>query len=417
MNSSLTILFLGAIIFLAHWFSGIFDRKGIPDVLLLMLVGVLLGPILRLVKPDDFGIAGPMFTSLTLVIILFESGIGLNITELRKSLGRALSLTAINFIVTTVAVSILSYSLFNLSILESLTLGATLGGTSSAVVIPMVRQISMQELSRTYLILESALSDVLCIVFALALIEGIMGSDVQPGLIVGKIISSFVLASIVGFVAAVIWAIVLNRIRSIKNSIFTTPAFVFIVYGIAELLGYSGAISSLVFGITLVNIEQFRTPFFDKYLPSEPVSLTETERVFFSEIVFLLKTFFFVYVGISIHFDNFIIMGLGLLFSIILYMLRIPVIKFSARSNIQVADKITMSVMIPKGLAAAVLAGIPLQKGIPGGQIIQDLTYSIILITIVITSVLIPLFGRYKRLKAIFGWFFRASLINVKPRP
>ncbi|HON69946.1 MAG TPA: hypothetical protein PL153_02685, partial [Tenuifilum sp.] len=69
MNSSLTILFLGIIIFLAHWFSGIFDRKGIPDVLLLMLVGILFGPILKLVKHDDFGIAGPMFTSLTLVII------------------------------------------------------------------------------------------------------------------------------------------------------------------------------------------------------------------------------------------------------------------------------------------------------------------------------------------------------------
>jgi len=47
--------------------------------------------------------------------------------------------------------------------------------------------------------------------------------------------------------------------------------------------------------------------------------------------------------------------------------------------------------MIPKGLAAAVLAGIPLQKGIAGGQIIQDLTYSIILISILITSVMIPL--------------------------
>lgn len=407
MNSSLTILFLGIIIFLAHWFSGIFDRKGIPDVLLLMLVGILFGPILKLVKHDDFGIAGPMFTSLTLVIILFEGGIGLNISELRKSLGGSLTLTAINFVVTTIAVSILSYMLFHLSVLESLTLGATLGGTSSAVVIPMVRQISMQEISRTYLVLESALSDVLCIVFALAFIEGIVGGEVQPGLIAGKIISSFVLASFVGFASAVVWAVLLNRMRSIKNSIFTTPAFVFIVYGIAETLGYSGAISSLVFGITLVNTEQLRGTFLNKYLPQNPVSLNETEKVFFSEIVFLLKTFFFVYIGISIRFDNLMILGLGLLVALSLYILRIPVVRLTAHNGIQVADKVTMSVMIPKGLAAAVLAGIPLQKGIPGGQVIQDLTYSIILITIILTSVLIPLLGRYKRLNAIYGWFFR----------
>ncbi len=417
MNASFTILAIGVIIFLAHWFSGIFDRKGIPDVLLLMLVGILFGPILNMVKPDDFGIAGPLFTSLTLVIILFEGGIGLNINELRKSVGGALSLTLVNFFVTTVAVSVLTYLMFPLSVLESLTLGATLGGTSSAVVIPMVRQISIQEVPKTYLILESALSDVLCIVFALAFIEGITGGEVHPGFIVGKIISSFVLASIVGFVAAVGWAIILNRMRTIKNSIFTTPAFVFIVFGIAETLGYSGAISSLVFGITLVNIEYLRNTFLNKYLPAEPVLLNETEKVFFSEIVFLLKTFFFVYIGISIRFDNLLILGLGFLIAVILYLLRFPVVKLTAGNSIQEADKVTMSIMIPKGLAAAVLAGIPLQKGIAGGQIIQDLTYSIILISILITSVMIPLLGRYKQLIPILGRFFRFPLINVKRSP
>lgn len=417
MNTSLTILTIGVIIFLAHWFSGIFDRKGIPDVLLLMFVGVIFGPLLHLVKPEDFGIAGPMFTSLTLVIILFEGGIGLSINELKKSFGGALSLTAANFVVTTIAVSVLAKILFQLSILESLILGATLGGTSSAVVIPMVRQIKIHEVPKTYLVLESALSDVLCIVFALAFIEGITGGEVMPGLIVGKIISSFVLASIVGFISALIWSIILNRLRSIKNSIFTTPAFVFIVFGIAEILGYSGAISALVFGVTLANIEQIRGTFFNRHLPGEPVLLNETERVFFSEIVFLLKTFFFVYIGMSIRFDNLLILGVGILIAVALYLLRIPVVNLTARNGIQVADKVTMSVMIPKGLAAAVLAGIPLQKGIAGGQTIQELTYSVILITIVISSVLIPLLKRYSRLNTIYGWFFRIRLIKVKQNP
>jgi len=79
------------------------------------------------------------------------------------------------------------------------------------------------------------------------------------------------------------------------------------------------------------------------------------------------------------------------LIAVILYLLRFPVVKLTAGNSIQEADKVTMSIMIPKGLAAAVLAGIPLQKGIAGGQIIQDLTYSIILISILITSVMIPL--------------------------
>jgi len=50
--------------------------------------------------------------------------------------------------------------------------------------------------------------------------------------------------------------------------------------------------------------------------------------------------------------------------------------------------------MIPKGLAAAVLASIPAQVGIIGGELIRDVTYMVILISIVATSVMIPLLER-----------------------
>jgi potassium/hydrogen antiporter len=53
-----------------------------------------------------------------------------------------------------------------------------------------------------------------------------------------------------------------------------------------------------------------------------------------------------------------------------------------------------MSAIVPKGLAAAVLATIPLQRGIVGGEFIMNLTFSIVLFSIVFTSVLVPLVGR-----------------------
>jgi Kef-type K+ transport system membrane component KefB len=71
MNASFTILAIGVIIFLAHWFSGIFDRKGIPDVLLLMLVGILFGPILNMVNPMILELLGHVYL-VNPVIILFE---------------------------------------------------------------------------------------------------------------------------------------------------------------------------------------------------------------------------------------------------------------------------------------------------------------------------------------------------------
>jgi NhaP-type Na+/H+ or K+/H+ antiporter len=49
-----------------------------------------------------------------------------------------------------------------------------------------------------------------------------------------------------------------------------------------------------------------------------------------------------------------------------------------------------MSTIVPKGLAAAVLATIPMQQGIAGSELIKDIVFSVILFSIVFTSVLIP---------------------------
>jgi NhaP-type Na+/H+ or K+/H+ antiporter len=52
-------------------------------------------------------------------------------------------------------------------------------------------------------------------------------------------------------------------------------------------------------------------------------------------------------------------------------------------------DATLFSVVIPKGLAAAVLASVPLQHGVSGGEYIQNLTYAVVMFSIVLTSILI----------------------------
>ena len=92
------LIFLGVLVFSAHLFSMMFSRKKIPDVLLLLLIGVLIGPVLGLVKPSDFGAIGSVFTSITLVVILFEGGTGISIGDLKESWSSTLKLSASGFI-------------------------------------------------------------------------------------------------------------------------------------------------------------------------------------------------------------------------------------------------------------------------------------------------------------------------------
>ena len=405
-NTGLTIAILGLLIFAAHLFTEIFSRKRIPDVLLLMVIGLLIGPVFHWVSPSDLGSVASVFTTITLVIILFESGTQLNFHTLLNSIKGTMKLTLINFFVTMVIVALMGL-IIKVNILTSLMLGAILGGTSSAVVIPMVKQLKISEKGGIILILESAFSDVLCIVFAWAFLQAIHSGSMNVGRVIGEILSSFILATVIGVIAAVLWSYVLEKVRHVKNSILTTPAFVFIVYGLNEWLGFSGAIAALAFGIGMANIDSIYNSggIVKKLFKTEPTKLNETEKQLFSEVVFLLKTFFFIYIGISIKIDQILPLLIGLAITVVLFVLRIPIVKLSVKSekeDILLEDKMFMSGIVPKGLAAAVLATIPVQQGIPGGEMIQNTVFAVILFSIIFTSVMVPVLERNNAISRLY---------------
>ena len=66
------ILFIGGVLFLGQVFSSLFEKTRLPDVLPLMLLGLLIGPVSGGVHPADFGRAGEVFTTLALIVVLFQ---------------------------------------------------------------------------------------------------------------------------------------------------------------------------------------------------------------------------------------------------------------------------------------------------------------------------------------------------------
>ena len=49
----MTYIFLGLLIFCAHLFNAWFSRRRIPDVLLLMVIGILVGPVSGWITPEQ----------------------------------------------------------------------------------------------------------------------------------------------------------------------------------------------------------------------------------------------------------------------------------------------------------------------------------------------------------------------------
>ena len=199
----LTIAIIGLLIFTAHLFSEIFSRKRIPDVLFLIIIGLLIGPVFHWISPESLGNAGSLFSGITLVTILFESGTQLRFSALKDSFKGALKLTALNFVLSAVAIWLVGWLLLEIDPVVSMMLGCILGGTASAVVIPIVRQMRMSEKPAIMLILEAAIGNVFSIVLALALMQAIKSRHVEFGAILGDIFSSFILATVMGLFGAI----------------------------------------------------------------------------------------------------------------------------------------------------------------------------------------------------------------------
>jgi len=290
-------------------------------------------------------------------------------------------------------------------LLTGLIFGSIIGGTSSAVVVPMVRGLKLKEPAGTILVLESSLTDVLCIVLTYSLLEATVRAEASAGKIVGTILSSLIFAAVIGVIGGHLWLFILNRVRRFPNTIFTTFAFIFILYGFSEMLGYSGAITALSFGITLTNFQFLhfnRLPFLRSV---QWKSLHETERLFFGEIVFLLKVFFFLFLGISIRLDNIWLIFLGILLVVVIYIARLIITRFVLTKDVCRFDASVVSVMVPKGLAAAVLATLPTQYNIQESSIIQDIVYMVIFISIFLTAVMIPMLDKWNIYKFLFCKF------------
>ncbi len=399
------IVFVGLLIFMAHFFVALFDKIRVPDVLYLILIGLILGPVLRIVHPEDFGKVGHVFTTIALVIILFEGGLDLGISQLRKSWRETVFITILSYFISAGLLSVTIYYLTDLDLHASLFVSAVLAGPAPSVIIPLVKNLRLKDSSKTTLTLESSLGEALCIVVALAALEAYKVDEVRVGRVIGSLIASFLFAVVIGGIGGYVWSILLNKMRQLRNAIITTPSFAFIIYGVADFLGFSGPIAVLTFGIVLGNIKVFNIPWLEQRLTLTPIVHNETEKLFFGELVFVVKTFFFVFIGLSVEVSNYNAMAFAITLTGVLLFSRFTAVRLGTSKQTPGHDALLMAVLVPKGTAAAVLAGLPLQMGIVGADLIQNLSYGVVTFSILITAGLVYLLERTP-LEASRRWLF-----------
>jgi len=397
MDINTILLSVGLIIMFGFFAEFIFKKFGIPDLLLLVLLGFLLGPsVLGWADPAEFTAFAPIFTAFALLFLLFEGALSIDLRSFAKGLLSGSSMAFFNFIVSSLTTFCILL-LLNFDFLLAMLIGFSLGGVSSAFVMPLLKQLKSKGETHTILALESALSDVFTIVFALTIMQLIKINVFSFKSVLTQIISLFAVAGLIGIVGAGVWIFLDKQVFKEHRSFMSTIAFLMLVYFITEFLGGNGAIASLFFGIVLSNSKQITSIIKgittrndkDKEVAIKGelglTALSNEEHLFYSQISFFLKTFFFVYIGMLLNVKNTRALLIGGLLAVAILLVRNASMIITRKMDKE--DKSLINSVFARGLAAAAVIQIVVENHIITDLAIVDMIYFFIVSTIILSSI------------------------------
>lgn len=388
-SAHVILLAAGVVIFLGVAGEAFFKKTGIPDVAFLMILGVIIGPVLGIIQPEAVIQIVPYFAAVALIIIMFDGGLNLDLKQLVKTAHFSFTLAILGFILSVTIATLAVHYALDWSWIESILLGTIVGGSSSVIVFGLVRNIRISEETKNMLSFESALTDILSTIIAFILFEAILLGQFDLQVLEETLGRAIVVGLVLGFGVGIPWMYVSTKLGNAQHAYMLTLGILFVLFFLANSFGESGALTALVFGLMLGNrrhlarILKFKLPRIELDDPTH------------NQITFLVRSFFFVFVGLmaSLGQYEYAILGVGI--TIAIYVGRIIVTKTTLTKRFSLLDRMVTRSMIPRGLAAAVLATFPLTLGLPNAEAYPQIIFFIILTSVIITTIGI---GRSKKI-------------------
>ncbi len=398
------LVLMALIVFIGVLGELFFSKTRIPDVLWLVLIGIVIGPVLGLADTPILESFLPLFSAFAIIIILFEGGLHFNLYTIIKNTPKSLLLALVSYTLSATATAVVYIILGVFGFVQGVTvfnaaiLGCILGGTSSLVVMPLVSKAKLKKKTESILSIESAFTDVLAVVIVIALIRIATMPEANPGQTLLKgIAASFSIAILFGVIAGIIWLYVLRffekKARNFSHHYMLTFSFLLLLYAFIDFVQGSPALGILAFGLVLGNSREI-----GKILKlKKQIKLEKSVTEFNSQISFFVKTFFFALIGLLFPW-NALMIATGSILALTLMPVRFIAVKTAlSREHISKQQLKVMSALIPRGLAAAVLAIMPAQAGIAGTESFPGYVFTAIVATIVITTIGFYFFGKERQ--------------------
>ena len=271
----------------------------VPEILVLVLFGALLGPsVLDVVDVPFDSIGAQLLFTLGVSLILFYGGLNLSLDVLQRVWVGLGMLVIPGVVLTAVITGVVAHFAFDLSWTAAMLMGAVLSPTDPAILIPLFIRSRLRPKVAQTVVAESAFNDPTGAVLALALAGVLVSGEGSIATPAREFVVDLGISTVIGIVAGVLLAATISSRRAgiwRESSAAAVLAVVTIGYFSLDSAGGSGYLGAFLAGLIVGNMERLGLAMHSKH---------ERElRQFAFSVADLVTLFVFVVLGANIPFD------------------------------------------------------------------------------------------------------------------
>jgi len=384
------VLLSVGIVLAAGTFSGLLAQKlKVPDVVVCLLVGMLLGPeVAGILSIKAESALNQIVLIFGACYILFDGGASLRFRVLKEVWITIAVIATVGVLITGAITGLAAYYILGIPLIVASLLGATIASTDPATLVPVFRQIKIKERVATTVISESAFNDAVGAIATFAVLGVAMGTSefsLQVSLLdlFRQFFFGVLAGGILGYLAALLIAHEKFDFLSEYAPIISLMGVIG-AYLTANYLQASGFMAVFVFGIVLGNKESFGI----KMQRDEQDKLEE----FVMTTALIMRVFIFMLLGAQVDFNllNQYLLG-GVVVVTVFMLVARPLTVFlcalpDRRAKWAYKEMLFMCWTRETGVIPGALAGMLVGMQAPGAHIIASITFIAILMTILIQA-------------------------------
>jgi len=200
------VLLAAVIILVAGSVLGYVARRlRVPDIVLFLIAGILLGP--ELLGLLNIPATSTLFWAIIIFAvsyILFDGGASLRLKVLSKVWISLAIIVTIGLLITALVTGFTAHMILGIPVTVGLLLGAAMASTDPATLVPMFKQVHVRDKVSQFVVSESALNDPMGVIITLAFLALVVGGNSGAHISIGKELLDLVTQAGLGIVAGVV---------------------------------------------------------------------------------------------------------------------------------------------------------------------------------------------------------------------